>query len=83
MFLDIMNLQFLRSTLNLQTFKLTPSEDMAVLDSSLLRLPPTADFHVHLRQDEMMELVVPSIRHGGVDTVFVCIVIVIKGQWTR
>ncbi|KAG5933536.1 hypothetical protein E4U53_000953 [Claviceps sorghi] len=36
-----------------------------------LKLPPTADMHVHLRQDEMMALVTPTIRQGGVDTVFV------------
>ncbi|KAL9614143.1 MAG: hypothetical protein Q9167_001353 [Letrouitia subvulpina] len=36
-----------------------------------LELPPTADMHVHLRQDQMMELVVPQIRKGGVDTVCV------------
>jgi dihydroorotase len=36
-----------------------------------LELPPTADMHVHLRQAELMALVVPSIAKGGVDTVFV------------
>ncbi|KAH8590952.1 amidohydrolase 2 [Bisporella sp. PMI_857] len=36
-----------------------------------LELPPTADMHVHLRQAELMELVVPTVRNGGVDTVFV------------
>ncbi|KAG6011528.1 hypothetical protein E4U43_008258 [Claviceps pusilla] len=36
-----------------------------------LELPPTADMHVHLRQDDMMALVTPTIRQGGVDTVFV------------
>ncbi|KAL8920958.1 MAG: hypothetical protein Q9208_005984 [Pyrenodesmia sp. 3 TL-2023] len=30
-----------------------------------------ADFHCHLRQDAMMELVTPLIREGGCDTVFV------------
>ena len=38
-----------------------------------LELPATADMHVHLRQDKLMELVVPYIRHGGVDTVFVMV----------
>ncbi|RMJ23745.1 dihydroorotase [Aspergillus sp. HF37] len=38
---------------------------------SRMDLPATADMHVHLRQDRLMELVVPYIRHGGVDTVFV------------
>lgn len=36
-----------------------------------LELPPTADMHVHLRQAELMKLVAPSVRQGGVDTVFV------------
>jgi dihydroorotase len=36
-----------------------------------LELPPTADMHVHLRQAEVMALVVPSIAKGGADTVFV------------
>ncbi|KAL5606894.1 hypothetical protein BROUX41_003271 [Berkeleyomyces rouxiae] len=36
-----------------------------------LELPAAADMHVHLRQDKMMELVVPEIKKGGVDTVYV------------
>ncbi|KAI1412521.1 amidohydrolase 2 [Hypoxylon sp. FL1857] len=36
-----------------------------------LELPPTADMHVHLRQGKLMELVVPTVRQGGVDTAFV------------
>ncbi|KAI9163479.1 dihydroorotase [Paramyrothecium foliicola] len=36
-----------------------------------LELPATADMHVHLRQGEMMELVTPTLRRGGVDTAFV------------
>lgn len=38
-----------------------------------LELPATADFHVHLRDGEMMELVTPTIRSGGVNTVFVMV----------
>ncbi len=38
-----------------------------------LRLPPTADFHVHLRDGAMMEMVVPTIRQGGVDLVYVMV----------
>ncbi|KAL8934285.1 MAG: hypothetical protein Q9216_005984 [Gyalolechia sp. 2 TL-2023] len=34
-------------------------------------LPATADFHCHLRQDEMMELCTPLIKAGGCDVVFV------------
>ncbi|KAF2404060.1 dihydroorotase [Trichodelitschia bisporula] len=36
-----------------------------------LELPAAADLHVHLRDGPMMKLVVPTIRKGGVDTVFV------------
>ncbi|KAL7621165.1 dihydroorotase [Parahypoxylon ruwenzoriense] len=43
---------------------------MRLRDTQRLELPPTADMHVHLRQGPMMELVVPQIRNGGVDTVF-------------
>lgn len=38
-----------------------------------LELPATADFHVHLRDREMMTLVTPTIRQGGVNTVFVMV----------
>ena len=38
-----------------------------------LLLPPTADFHVHLRDGKMMELVAPTIRDGGVDLVYVMV----------
>lgn len=38
---------------------------------SYIDLPPTADFHCHLRQDDMMEFCTPFIRDGGCDTVFV------------
>lgn len=36
-------------------------------------LPAAADFHVHLRDGAMMEAVTPTIRRGGVDTVFVMV----------
>ncbi|KAI5207895.1 Dihydroorotase [Aureobasidium subglaciale] len=36
-----------------------------------LEIPAPADFHVHLRDGPMMELVTPTIRQGGVNTVFV------------
>ncbi|KAJ4149789.1 dihydroorotase [Fusarium falciforme] len=36
-----------------------------------LELPAAADMHVHLRQGELMDLVVPTVRQGGVDTAFV------------
>ncbi|KAK2807758.1 hypothetical protein FQN50_005300 [Emmonsiellopsis sp. PD_5] len=36
-----------------------------------IKLPAPADFHVHLRDGPMMDLVVPTIRKGGVNTVYV------------
>lgn len=33
-----------------------------------LELPASADMHVHLRQGKLMDLIVPQIRRGGVDT---------------
>ncbi|PHH90037.1 hypothetical protein CDD83_4663 [Cordyceps sp. RAO-2017] len=44
---------------------------MMLREVQKLELPASADMHVHLRQGEMMDLVVPLIRQGGVDTVFV------------
>lgn len=38
-----------------------------------LVLPASADFHVHLRADAMLEAVAPTIRQGGVETVFVMV----------
>lgn len=36
-----------------------------------LVLPASGDFHVHLRDGDLMRAVTPTIQHGGVDTVFV------------
>ncbi|KAH8678463.1 dihydroorotase, homodimeric type [Xylariales sp. PMI_506] len=44
---------------------------MKLSEVQRLELPAAADMHVHLRQGDMMELVTPTIRAGGVDTVFV------------
>ena len=38
-----------------------------------IELSAPADFHVHLRDGPMMELVTPTIRQGGVNTVFVMV----------
>jgi hypothetical protein len=46
---------------------------MILKETTRLELPAAADMHVHLRQGKMMELVVPQIRKGGVDTVFVMV----------
>jgi hypothetical protein len=46
---------------------------MRLKELDRLELPASADMHVHLRQGAMMELVVPQIKAGGVDTVFVMV----------
>lgn len=38
-----------------------------------LELSPAYDSHVHLRDGTMMETVIPTIRQGGVDTVYVMV----------
>lgn len=38
-----------------------------------LSLPASADFHVHLRDGEMMAAVASTIARGGVDVVFVMV----------
>ena len=38
-----------------------------------LVLPASADFHVHLRDGAMLEAVAPTIKQGGVETVFVMV----------
>ena len=38
-----------------------------------IELPGSADFHVHLRDGELMAAVTPTIRDGGVDTVYVMV----------
>jgi dihydroorotase len=38
-----------------------------------LELPASADFHVHLRDGDMMAAVTPTIRAGGVDTTMVMV----------
>ena len=46
---------------------------MGLKNLDRLELPPTADMHVHLRQDKLMELVTPQISLGGTDTVMVMV----------
>lgn len=38
-----------------------------------VELPASADMHVHLRDGPMMEVVVPTIRQGGVNAVMVMV----------
>lgn len=55
----------------LHTFPGRPKIKMHLKETQRIELPPVADMHVHLRQGDMMKLVTPTIRDGGVDTVFV------------
>ncbi|KAM3425221.1 hypothetical protein BST61_g7176 [Cercospora zeina] len=48
-----------------------PAHDAPLGKLDGLELPAAADMHVHLREGAMTELVVPTIRQGGVNTVFV------------
>ncbi len=43
--------------------------------SESLVLPSANDFHIHLRQDDLMKMVVPRIAEGGVS---LCYVMVLK-----
>lgn len=38
-----------------------------------LELPASADFHVHLRDGDIMAAVTSTIRNGGLDTVYVMV----------
>jgi hypothetical protein len=38
-----------------------------------LILPSASDFHVHLRQDDLMNMVVPRIAEGGVSLCYVMV----------
>jgi len=46
---------------------------MQLKEIDRLELPASGDFHVHLRDGAMMEAVVPTIRQGGVDVVYVMV----------
>lgn len=43
----------------------------AATKMSTIELGHTADYHVHLRQGEMMELVTPTVREGGVSIAYI------------
>jgi hypothetical protein len=46
-----------------------------------LELPAPANFHVNLRDGDMMNLVVPTIRKGGVDMLLCGVWCVMCGVW--
>jgi dihydroorotase len=47
---------------------------MALSKFDGLELPASADCHVHLRDGDLMKAVVPTVRQGGVNTVYVSVV---------
>lgn len=46
---------------------------------SEIEMPAAFDAHVHLREGPVMDAVVPTIRSGGVNTVFVMVSLVAQG----
>ncbi|KAI8051651.1 dihydroorotase, homodimeric type [Syncephalis plumigaleata] len=44
---------------------------MSSTNTTAITLPYAADFHVHLRQGDMMRLVTPTVRQGGVNVAYV------------
>lgn len=61
---------FSYTTLSLELIN-TPTMPLGKFDG--LELPAAADMHVHLRDGAMMETVTPTIRQGGVNTVYVMV----------
>ena len=47
-----------------------------------LQVPFGTDLHVHLRDGELMRHVVPFIRSGGVDTVYVMVILFLGVELT-
>lgn len=60
---------------HLQFYSLSPApySNMPLDKFDGLELPAAADMHVHLRDGAMMETVTPTIRQGGVNTVYVMV----------
>jgi dihydroorotase-like cyclic amidohydrolase len=50
---------------------ITSNLNMPLKDLDGAVLPATMDCHVHLRDGDMLQAVAPTIRAGGVNTVFV------------
>ena len=56
-----------------QQFVLDYLNKMGLRDLENIELAATFDAHVHLRDESMMETVVPTIRNGAVNMVFVMV----------
>jgi dihydroorotase len=46
---------------------------MSSTTTTTLTLPYAADFHVHLRHGDMMRMVTPMLREGGVNVAYVMV----------
>jgi len=50
------------------------------MSQDTITLPAAADFHLHLRQDEMMRMVTPMVSKGGVSLAYIMVcVLVMRG----
>lgn len=38
-----------------------------------ITIPSACDFHLHLRQDEMMRMVTPKVPEGGVSVAYIMV----------
>lgn len=43
------------------------------MSPNTITLPAAADFHLHLRQDEMMRMVTPMVSKGGVSLAYIMV----------
>jgi dihydroorotase len=43
------------------------------MSQDTITLPAAADFHLHLRQDEMMRMVTPMVSKGGVSLAYIMV----------
>lgn len=58
------------SPTSINTLVLFTAADM----TTSIKLPrPAADFHVHVRDGDMMKLVVPTIKQGGVSVAYIMV----------
>jgi dihydroorotase len=43
-----------------------------------ITLPSACDFHLHLRQGEMMKMVTPQVASGGVSLAYIMVILIKK-----
>lgn len=47
------------------------------MSQDTITLPAAADFHLHLRQDEMMRMVTPMVSKGGVSLAYIMVCVLV------